>query len=146
MNFLKLNGDANWLMGPVKSYLNENAKTIEDLPVTAESIAGLIQLVDEGKISHSLASQKLFPLMIKEPGKSPSQIAEENKLLQDSDADNINEFVRRAIEKYPDKVIEYKKGKKGLIGLFMGEVMKLSKGMADPKKANQIVQKMLNEC
>jgi len=137
---------ANWLMGPVKSYLNENAKTIEDLPVTAESIAGLIQLVDEGKISHSLASQKLFPLMIKEPGKSPSQIAEENKLLQDSDADNINEFVRRAIEKYPDKVIEYKKGKKGLIGLFMGEVMKLSKGMADPKKANQIVQKMLNEC
>ena len=123
----------------------KQAKTIEELPVTAESIVGLIQLVDEGKISHSIATQKIFSLLLKEPHKSPSQIAEENNLLQDSDDDNINEFVKQALEKYPDKVLEYKNGKKGLIGLFMGEVMKLSKGKADPKKANHLVQKMLND-
>ncbi|HIN39307.1 MAG TPA: Asp-tRNA(Asn)/Glu-tRNA(Gln) amidotransferase subunit GatB [Flavobacteriales bacterium] len=136
---------ANWLMGPIKSYLNENAKIITDLPVSAKGIADLIQLVEEGKISYSIASQKIFPLLINNPEKSPFQIAEDNNLLQESDDDNISEFVSQAIAKYPDKVIEYKNGKKGLIGLFMGEVMKLSKGKADPQKASIQVEKMLNE-
>ncbi len=136
---------ANWLMGPIKSYLNENAKVITDLPVSAKGIADLIHLVEEGKISYSIASQKIFPLLIINPDKSPFQIAEDNNLLQESDDDNISKFVSQAIAKYPDKVIEYKNGKKGLIGLFMGEVMKLSKGKADPKKASIQVEKMLNE-
>ncbi|HIA35706.1 MAG TPA: Asp-tRNA(Asn)/Glu-tRNA(Gln) amidotransferase GatCAB subunit B, partial [Flavobacteriales bacterium] len=111
----------------------------------AKGIADLIQLVEEGKISYSIASQKIFPLLINNPEKSPFQIAEDNNLLQESDDDNISEFVSQAIAKYPDKVIEYKNGKKGLIGLFMGEVMKLSKGKADPQKASIQVEKMLNE-
>ncbi|HIA36225.1 MAG TPA: Asp-tRNA(Asn)/Glu-tRNA(Gln) amidotransferase subunit GatB, partial [Flavobacteriales bacterium] len=87
---------ANWLMGPIKSYLNENAKIITDLPVSAKGIADLIQLVEEGKISYSIASQKIFPLLINNPEKSPFQIAEDNNLLQESDDDNISEFVSQA--------------------------------------------------
>ena len=59
---------------------------------------------------------------------SAQEIAKNNNWIQDSDTDTLSEFVQQAISKYPDKVEEYKSGKKGLIGLFMGEVMKLSKG------------------
>ena len=75
--------------------------------------------------------------------KDPMEIAQENNWIQESDQGSINEYVKQAIAKYPDKVIEYKDGKKGLIGLFMGEVMKLSKGKADPKMASKIVREFL---
>lgn len=136
---------ANWLMGPIKSYLNENASAIADFPLGAGQIAKVIELVDKGSVSHTVAAQKLFPLMLKTPGADPAVLAEEGNLIQDSDESNIAAFVKQAIEKYPDKVIEYKNGKKGLIGLFMGEVMKLSQGKADPKKANQLVQELLEK-
>ena len=83
--------------------------------------------------------------MLENPNADPVVLAEEGNLIQDSDEDSINDFVKQAIEKYPDKVVEYKNGKKGLIGLFMGEVMKLSGGKADPKKANQLVQELLDK-
>ena len=76
---------------------------------------------------------------------SAEEIAKNNNWIQDSNTDNLSEFVQQAISKYPDKVEEYKSGKKGLIGLFMGEVMKLSKGKADPKIANQLVKKELEK-
>ena len=76
---------------------------------------------------------------------SAEEIAKNNNWIQDSNTDNLSEFVQQAISKYPDKVEEYKSGKKGLIGLFMGEVMKLSKGKADPKIANQLVRKELEK-
>ena len=70
------------------------------------------------------------------------EIAQEKNWIQESDDDKINEYIKLAINKYPEKVIEYQNGKKGLIGLFMGEIMKISKGKVDPKKANK---KLLNE-
>jgi len=92
-----------------------------------------------------VAAQKVFPLLVKTPDEDPEALATGENLIQDSDEESINEFVREAIAKYPDKVREYKSGKKGLIGLFMGEVMKLSKGKADPKKASQLVQELLEK-
>ncbi|MEO6883866.1 MAG: Asp-tRNA(Asn)/Glu-tRNA(Gln) amidotransferase subunit GatB [Bacteroidia bacterium] len=136
---------ANWLMGSIKSYLNENAIGIEKFSITAEKMAQLIQLIDEGKVSNTVASQSIFPEMLTESGKSPLQIAEEKNLIQQSDSGTLNEYVKQAISKYPEKVIEYKNGKESLVGLFMGEVMKLSKGKADPKIANELVKKMLSE-
>ena len=134
---------ANWLMGPVRSYLNENAITLENFNLSEKNISSLISLVDEGKISYSVASQKIFPEMIKNPGKNPAEIAQELNMLQESDEGSLREYVQQAIAKYPEKVKEYKSGKTGLLGLFMGEVMKLSKGKADPKAANQIVKEVL---
>lgn len=136
---------ANWIMGPVKSYLNENALHVSDLTFGVDKIAQIISMVDEGKVSFSVASQKIFPILVENPSKSPSQIAEENNLIQVSDSSEIEGLVEQALAKYPDKVAEYRSGKKGLVGLFMGEVMKLSKGKADPKLANQLVVKYLEK-
>lgn len=135
---------ANWVMGAVKSYLNENAIDIADFPVTPQNIAALIKLIDEGKISNAVATNKVFPELITDTAKTPLQIVEEKGLLQESNTDSLAEYAKQAIAKYPDKVIEYKNGKVGLLGLFMGEVMKLSKGKADPKITNDLVKKMLD--
>jgi aspartyl-tRNA(Asn)/glutamyl-tRNA(Gln) amidotransferase subunit B len=136
---------ANWLMGPIRSYINDKAISIEEFSLPIKNISDLISLVDEGKLSFSVASQKIFPLMINQPEKNPAQIAREMNLLQESDEGSLRQYVAQALAKYPEKVKEYKSGKTGLIGLFMGEVMKLSKGKADPKIANQIVKKVLEE-
>ncbi|MEO6850301.1 MAG: Asp-tRNA(Asn)/Glu-tRNA(Gln) amidotransferase subunit GatB [Mucilaginibacter sp.] len=134
---------ANWLMGGVKSYLNENGIAITDFALSPVNLAGLICLVDAGKINNSVAAQKLFPALLKEPGKSPEQLAKELNLLINADEDDVQQFINDALAKYPDKVIEYQKGKKGVIGLFMGEIMKISKGKIDPQKTNQLLIKEL---
>lgn len=138
-------GASNWVTVNIKSYLNEKAIEINDFELAPTEIANLISLIDENKISNSVASQKVFPKMIEERGKTPLQIAEENNWIQDSDADSINLLVEQALAKFPDKVVEYKSGKTGLLGLFMGEVMKLSKGKADPKVANQALREFLDK-
>lgn len=136
---------ANWVMVAIKAYLNQNAIEIEDFPIKADKIAKLITIIDEGKVSNSVATQNIFPKLIENPEKDPLNIAEENNLIQNSDSSAIEDIVKEVIAKYPEKVAEYNAGKKGLIGMFMGEVMKLSKGKADPKSANKIVQKILEE-
>lgn len=134
---------ANWVMGPVKSYLNENAVHIDNMPVKAEQVAELIALIDDDKLSFTAAAQKLFPELLKKPGAKPVDLAHELNLMQESGADFMTELIERALAKYPDKVEEYRAGKKGLVGLFMGEVMKMSKGKADPKAANELLRQKL---
>ena len=134
---------ANWLTVQIKSYLNENALHISDFKISPERVAQLVDFIDSGKVSHTIAVQKIFPKMMEEQNKTPLQIAEENNWIQESDTDALVEFVKQAIAKYPEKVVEYNNGKINLLGLFMGEVMKLSKGKADPKVATEIVKKML---
>lgn len=135
---------ANWLMGPVKSYLNENGLEIQDFKIAPADLAKLIALIDEGKTNFSVASMKIFPVMAQQPGREPLRIAGELNLLQSSDEQMIKDLVEQVLAKLPEKVTEYKNGKKGLIGLFVGEVMKLSRGKADPKLANKIVLERLD--
>lgn len=131
---------ANWINGPIRSYLNENALEIHELTITPEQIAALIKLVDENKISFSKASQEILPVLFKRgPEAAPEKLLEELNLVQNSDEDFIKNFVNEVLQAYPDKVAEYKAGKKGVLGLFVGEVMKKSKGKADPKKTNQLL-------
>jgi aspartyl-tRNA(Asn)/glutamyl-tRNA(Gln) amidotransferase subunit B len=136
---------ANWINGAVKSFLNENALHISEFALLPKHIAQIIALIDDNKISNSLASQKLFPALIQNPDKTAEELAQENNWLQESDDNALLLYVEQAIAKYPEKVEEYKNGKKGLIGLFMGEVMKLSKGKADPKLANKLVREKLEK-
>jgi len=135
----------NWLTVQVKSYLNDNAIHISDFSIKPVQLAALITFIDTGKVNHTIAIQKIFPKMLQEPGKAPATIAQENNWVQESDTAMLNELIRQAIAKFPEKVIEYKNGKVSLVGLFMGEVMKLSKGKADAKIANELVKKMLDE-
>jgi aspartyl-tRNA(Asn)/glutamyl-tRNA(Gln) amidotransferase subunit B len=136
---------ANWLMGTVRSYLNENAIDIENFALSPIKLSQLIALVDDGKVSITVATQQVFPIYVSNPDNSPMQIAEENNWIQVSDEGSIESIAREVIAKFPDKVAEYKNGKKGLIGMFMGEVMKASKSKADPKVASAIVSKILEE-
>ena len=136
---------SNWVTVNIKSFLNDKAIEIKEFTVSPAKISDLIELIDSGKISNSVASQKVFPILIENPEKSPLRIAEENNLIQNSNQDEISALITKAIEKYPDKVAEYKSGKKGLLGLFMGEVMKLSQGKADPKIANQQLREQLEK-
>ncbi|MEY3983747.1 MAG: glutamyl-tRNA amidotransferase [Bacteroidota bacterium] len=134
---------ANWVTVHVKGYLNEHAISIDDFPLSGKRVADLIALIDSGKVSNSSAAQKLFPAMITQEGKSPLELAETLNLLQTSDADLIETLANEVLAAFPQKVSEYRQGKTGLLGMFVGEIMKRSKGKADPKKANEIVLKML---
>jgi len=136
---------ANWLMGEIKSYVNQNAVHIEDFPVKPENIAALISLIDEDLVSNSIAAQQLFPKMIADPERNPKEIAESENLLQKSDDNWLRDLAQQAIDKYPDKADAYKAGNKGLLGLFMGEVMKLSERKANPKMASQLIKELLEE-
>ena len=135
---------ANFVNGSVKSYLNENAIEMSQFSISTKRLAQLIQLVDDGKVSNSVATQKIFGELIGNDI-SAEEIAKKNNWIQESNTDALQSFVEEAISKYPEKVLEYKAGKKGLIGLFMGEVMKLSRGKADPKIANQLVREALEK-
>ena len=133
---------ANWVTGDVLAYLKENALHIGQFPVGASRLAGLIKIIEEGKVSHTAAAQRIFPEMCRTTDDALT-IAQRLDLIQNSDTDQLEQWVDEALAKFPEKVAEYRSGKKGLTGLFMGEVMKLSKGKADPKIANQMVVKKL---
>ncbi|WP_114778886.1 Asp-tRNA(Asn)/Glu-tRNA(Gln) amidotransferase subunit GatB [Botryobacter ruber] len=135
---------SNWVMGPVKSYLNELQLHMKDFPLQPESIAEIVALVDENKVSHSVAAKKIFPYLLEHPGMSPHQVAVERNLLQDSDSDSLQKVVAEVLAANPKKVAEYKAGKQSLIGMFMGDIMKKTKGKADPKVANQLLREGLN--
>lgn len=134
---------ANWMMGSVRSYVNDNNMSLKDISLKPADLAGLIKLVDDGKINNSVAAQKIFPAMLKGNGKTADQLAKELNLIISNDTSEVDEFIKAALAKFPDKVVEYQKGKKGVLGLFMGEVMKLSKGKIDPQKTNQLLIKEL---
>ncbi len=135
---------ANWMLGPVKSWLNENNGEIGNFPLRPEQIAVLIRLIEEGKLNFSVASTKIFPELVKQPSLSPQEVAEKQNLFQQSDTSAIEPIIEQVLEKYADKVTEYKKGKKGLLSLFVGEVMKQSKGKADPRVTNKLLLDKLN--
>ncbi|MBU2020223.1 MAG: Asp-tRNA(Asn)/Glu-tRNA(Gln) amidotransferase subunit GatB [Bacteroidetes bacterium] len=136
---------ANWVMGDVKSYLNSKGIEIQDFPIQATKIAAIIQLIDKGEISNTSASQRLFPAMIERPNTEPLLLAEELNLIQDSNEDSILTFINKVKEQHPEEVVRYKNGEKQLVGFFMGQLMKVSQGKADPKSANQLLRNELEK-
>ena len=135
---------ANWIMGDIKSYLNEFGKEIDEFPLNADRIASLIKLIDEGKISSSIASQKIFPEMLR--SEEPALlIAERLNLIQDSSENTLKNFILQVFEENKAEVERYKAGEKQLTGFFMGKLMKVSNGKADPKIANSLLRQMLEQ-
>lgn len=135
---------ANWIMGDVKSYLNEQGIDMGQFPIEPTRLAGLINLIAEGKISHTLASQKIFPQLIS-TNQSALEIAEEQNLMQTSDSSTITEAIEKVMEANPNEVERYKNGEKQLIGFFMGQFMKITGGKVDPKSANAELRKHLDQ-
>lgn len=134
---------SNWVMGPLKSMMNDPGES-NKIP-QPRKLAELIDLVDKGLVSYTAAAQSIFPVLILHKDKSVLHIAEELNLIQDRNSDSILPVVMQVLKEFPLKVEEYKNGKKGIISMFMGEVMKRSKGKADPKMATELLTQKLNE-
>jgi aspartyl-tRNA(Asn)/glutamyl-tRNA(Gln) amidotransferase subunit B len=136
---------SNWMMGPIKSYLNELTLDIDQFPIKPDILAELIALVDEGKVSFTAASQSIYPELLKAGGETSLAIAQRLNLIQESDEKSLKPIVEAILVANKAKVAEYRSGKKGLMGMFMGQVMKMSNGKADPKVATKILTELLEK-
>ena len=136
---------ANWMLGPVKSWMNEQGKNMDSFPLSPATMASIINLVEKGALSFSTASTQLWQAMLKNPGAEPAALAQELNLLQQSNKNELEPLIEEVLLKFADKVKEYQKGKKGVLSLFVGEVMKRSKGKADPKVTNSLLLEKLKE-
>lgn len=135
---------ANWVMGEIKSYLNENGVDVASFPISASRMGSLIELVHSGDVSHTIATQKLFPEMLVTK-ENPRDIALRLDLIQSSDELIIEKFIQKVIDSNPNEVLRYRNGEKQLIGFFMGQLMKVSSGKADPKIANTLLKNSLDK-
>ena len=134
---------ANWINGPLRQYINDEKISFAEIKLSSLQMAALLQLVEDGKVNFSIASQRILPVLISNPDMTPMQVASDLNVLQTNDSSEIENWVDEVIANMPDKVTEYKKGKKGLLGLFVGEVKKKSKGKADPKAVTALLQEKL---
>ncbi len=133
---------SNWMLSYMRGDMNERGVGIEDYPVRPAVLAELVNAIEEGIISNT-AGQKLMGLLIASPGSNFMELAESKGWLLTRDTSSISAWVEEVLERNKTKVEEFKKGKKGLLGMFVGEVMKLSGGSADPREVNKILLEKL---
>tara|TARA_B110001452_G_scaffold177661_1_gene149055 strand:+ start:1717 stop:3198 length:1482 start_codon:yes stop_codon:yes gene_type:complete len=131
----------NWIMGDFFASLNEKNISISESPVTAKKMAQLIDSISRGTISGRTAKE-VFEIM-KETGEEPNKIIESKGLQQKSDPKELEKIIDKVISENKDKVIQYKSGKDKLFGFFVGQVMKVSAGKANPQLVNDILKKKL---
>jgi aspartyl-tRNA(Asn)/glutamyl-tRNA(Gln) amidotransferase subunit B len=133
---------ANWIMGDISAYLNNERKTIKEIPLTAIALAELTALIDANTISNKIGKDILPELLTK--GGSPNEIVEREGLVQISDSGAIETAIDAVIAANPKELEQYRGGKTKLLGFFVGQVMKQTGGRADPKMTNQLLAKKLN--
>jgi len=143
---------ANLLINKLLPWSASTGTALEDCPVSSAHWIEFLQLIESGQVSSSTAYQRLFPILLEKSAdqESPSSVlhaplklAIELNLLQTADTGALETWVDEVLARMPDKVAEYRKGKKGLLGLFMGEVMRTSKGKADPQATTKLLQDKL---
>lgn len=134
---------SNWLMGEVSAYLNSNQKELSDVALTPEGLAGMIQLIQEGTISSKIA-KKVFKELI-ENGGDAKKIVKEKGLVQISDDATLRKFVTDALDANPQSIEDFKNGKDRAIGFLVGQIMKASKGQANPPMVNKILLEEINK-
>ena len=133
---------SNWVMGEVTRALNEDGRNIAECPVTPALLAELLKLIEKGTISGKIA-KTVFDEMYKS-GKEPAAIVQEKGLVQVSDSGAIEAMIDEVLQKNPGQVSEYRSGKETLFGFFVGQVMRASKGKANPALVNELLLKKLN--
>lgn len=136
---------SNWVMVQIKSFINEQNLSLNEFVLSSQQIAEIIQLIDDNKVSHTVAVQQLFPKLLDSPSSTVEQIAHENNLIQESDVSSIQDIIDIVMKEYPDIVERYKTGNEKLLGMLMGQVMKKSHGKVAPKLANQLIKETLDK-
>ena len=132
---------ANWVMGDLAALLKESEKEIEQSPISAENLGRLIKLIAEGKISGKIAKE-LLPKMA-ETGESPDTLVEREGLAQISDEGALLKIIDEVIAANPKQLEQYRSGKTTVIGFFVGQVMKASRGQGDPALVNKLLKDKL---
>ncbi len=135
---------ANLIINKILPTCSELNISIENFPISNTQLAAFIQLIDGGKVSNSNAYQRIFPQLLEQPERAPLEIAQDLNLIQTADTDFLEKLVDEVLAANADKVEKFRKGKKGLLGFFVGEVMRRSKGKAEPKATNALLNKKLN--
>jgi aspartyl-tRNA(Asn)/glutamyl-tRNA(Gln) amidotransferase subunit B len=108
-------------------------------------LVGIIELISSGKVSSSTAAEKILPVLFDNPNANAMDTALQLNLIQDADDSEIEKIAQEVLNAWPDKVAAFKAGNKGILGLFMGELMKKSQGKANPKTASGILNKLLEK-
>ena len=132
----------NFIMGEIAAYLKENKVEINETKLTPENLAELIGLIEKGTISNNIGKQILVEDMITK-GEKASAIVEKKGLSQISDEGAIKEIVEKVVNSHPAEIEAYRNGKTNLLGFFVGQVMKETKGRANPKTVNELIRKIL---
>ena len=132
---------ATWMMGDLFAMLNDKGLSISQSPISSKHLAELIQSIKSGEISGRIAKE-VFEIMI-ETGDNPKKIIESKGMKQQSDPKELEKMINEILEQNKDKVDQYKSGKDKLFGFFVGQVMKVSGGKANPQLANDILKKLL---
>ena len=131
----------NWIIGELFAALNQNNLEITESPISAGNLSKLINLIKDGTISGKIAKTVFEHMM--EGDKDPKKIVEEKGLKQESDPKALEALIDKVIDDNREKATEYKKGKVKLFGFFVGQVMKVSAGKANPQLVNEILKKKL---
>lgn len=134
---------SKWLLGDITAWLNQQEKSLTDTELSPEKLAELLKLLKAGSISGKIAKSILPELMTGEAG--PAQIVEAKGLKQISDTGELEGMIQGILDQNPNQVQQYLDGKKQVQGFFMGQVMKQTRGQADPKVTNQLLQKALEQ-
>lgn len=143
---LELGADAklavNFMMGPIAAHLKEEHINITDTKLTPENLAELLTMIEKGTISNNIGKQIIIDMM--NNGTQASKIVEAKGLSQITDVNAIRKMVEEVVNNNPNQVEQYKSGKTNLFGFFVGQVMKATKGKANPKTVNDILKELLD--
>ena len=131
----------NWIIGELFAALNEKNLEITESPISAGNLSKLVNLIKDGTISGKIAKTVFENMM--EGDKDPKKIVEEKGLKQESDPKALEALIDKVIDDNREKATEYKSGKVKLFGFFVGQVMKVSGGKANPQLVNEILKKKL---
>jgi len=134
---------SNWMMSEVLRKLNQEKREITACPITPKDLAELLQLIQKGTISGKIA--KIVFEEMYSSGKPASQIVREKSLIQITDQAVLEKIAQKIIESYPKEVEQYKAGKEKLLGFFVGQMMKQTKGKANPQLVNKIFKELLQK-
>ncbi|MEW9676295.1 Asp-tRNA(Asn)/Glu-tRNA(Gln) amidotransferase subunit GatB [Lentibacillus sp. L22] len=134
---------SNWLMGEVSGYMNKHLKELHDLALTPQSLGKMIQLIEDGTISSKIA-KKVFAELV-DKGGDPEKIVKEKGLVQISDEGQLRDIITPILDANEQSIIDYKNGKDRALGFLVGQVMKQTKGQANPPMVNKILKEEMDK-
>ena len=134
---------ANWMQGDLSAYMNKHLKEIDELPITPEGLAKMINLIKEGTISSKIA-KRVFAHLVEEGG-DPEEYVKKHGLVQITDENELRKIILRVLDENEQSVIDYKEGKGRALGFLVGQTMKATKGQANPPLVNKILKEEIDK-